>query len=308
MNLVENFLEMLAAERAASLNTLAAYKLDLEKFEEFINPMALTAVKLENLRSYVQYLTKQSYNAKSVNRKISSMRQFYQFLASEEIIIDNPAIDMDLQKQAQTLPKMLQAEEIDKLFSYLDNTDTSPEMIRLNCMLAIAYSAGLRVSELVSLKLNNFEIRNKTINPIFTVIGKGNKERLAILNERAQNKLLKYLEIRDFFIPKKQTKNCLWLFPSNGNQGYLTRHRFGQLLKELAYNVGINPENISPHVLRHSFASHLLSNGADLRAIQELLGHSSINTTQIYTHLANEKLQQIVGDYHPLGKNNTKPQ
>ena len=250
MNLVENFLEMLAAERAASLNTLAAYKLDLEKFEEFTLPKTLTSVALIDLRKFVQYLQKQSYSAKSINRKISSIRQFYQFLTSENIIKDNPTIEMDLQKHSLSLPKMLQKNEIEQLFKFLDEGD-SPEIIRLNCMLSITYSAGLRVSELVSLKLNNFEIHNKSIYQIFKVIGKGNKERIAILNDQALTKLIKYLSVREYFIPRKQSKSCQWLFPSSGEQGYITRHRFAQLLKELAHNTRIDPANISPHVLRH---------------------------------------------------------
>jgi integrase/recombinase XerD len=299
MNLIDNFLEMLSAERAASFNTLSAYKLDLESLEEFLK-VDIDSAKLDDLRSYIQYLKKQDYSARSINRKISSMKQFYQFLTSEEVIKDNPTIEIDLHKQPKNLPKMLQIEEIDKLFDSLTKED-SPENIRLTCMLAILYSAGLRVSELVSLKISNFEFDMKQINPMFHVTGKGNKERLAILNELAQDKLLKYLAIREFFIPKL-AKNCIWLFPSSSAQGYITRHRFAQLLKELACKAGLNPEDISPHVLRHSFASHLLANGADLRVIQELLGHSSINTTQIYTHLSGSKLQQVVNKFHPLGE------
>ena len=300
MNLIENFLEMLAAERAASLNTISAYRLDLEALAEFIGD-DLLSVKLIDIRNYLQYLQKQSYSARSINRKISSMKQFYQFLASEELITDNPTIEIDLQKQPQNLPKMLQVEEVDQLFAYLAN-DESPEITRLACMLAILYSAGLRVSELVSLKLSSFEFEYSKIKPIFSVIGKGNKERLSVLNEQAQQLMLKYLSIRDFFIPKAQIKHCSWLFPSSSAQGYITRNRFAQLLKELALKAGLDPQAISPHVLRHSFASHLLANGADLRSIQELLGHSSINTTQIYTHLANNKLKQVIDDCHPLAK------
>ncbi len=305
MNLIENFLEMLAAERASALNTLSAYKLDLDSLSEFLSPDSLESASLNDLRSYIQYLNKQGYSTRSINRKISSTKQFYQFLASESLIIDNPSIELDLQKQSKSLPKMLQVSEVDLLFAHLIN-DQSPETTRLTCMLAIMYSSGLRVSELVSLKLSNFEIATNQIKPIFNVIGKGNKERLAILNEQAQEALLKYLPIREFFIPKSQSKHCPWLFPSDGEQGYITRQRFGQLLKELALNAGLDPHSISPHVLRHSFASHLLSNGADLRSIQELLGHSSINTTQIYTHLANGRLQQVIDECHPLAKKNMK--
>ena len=148
----------------------------------------------------------------------------------------------------------------------------------------------------------NFEIINNVVQPIFRLVGKGNKERIAILNDRARILILKYLKIREFFIPKNHLKHCSWLFPSKGEQGFITRHRFAQILKEIALKAGIDPAIISPHVIRHSFATHLLANGADLRSIQELLGHSSINTTQIYTHLANNKLKQVIEQYHPLSK------
>lgn len=301
MTIIDNFLEMLASERASALNTLSAYKLDLESLEEFIAPDSLKSATLTDLRNYVQYLKKQQYSTKSINRKISSIKQFYQFLYSEELISDNPSLELDLQKQSKSLPKMLQIDELDSLFAYLSENGNI-ENIRLACMFAIMYSSGLRVSELVSLKLSNFEFSKQNINPIFTVIGKGNKERLAILNNQAQNVLLKYLPIRSHFIPKAQEKHCSWLFPSDGAQGYITRQRFGQLLKKLALETGLNPNSISPHVLRHSFASHLLANGADLRSIQELLGHSSISTTQIYTHLTNDRLKEVIDSYHPLAK------
>ena len=300
-NLIENFLEMLGSERAASINTIQAYRLDLEALKEFVIPKDITEIMLADCRSYIKYLQQQGYSSKSVNRKISSMKQFYQFLLSEEIIKENPTIELDLYKQSKNLPKMLEIGEIDKLFAYLEKEDTA-ESIRLACMLSILYSAGLRVSELVSLKLPNFEINKSGIAPIFTVIGKGNKERVCILNEKAQYLMQRYLSIREFFLPKINNKYCVWLFPSSSSQGFMTRNRFGQLLKELALKAGIDPDSISPHVLRHSFASHLLSNGADLRSIQELLGHSSIATTQIYTHLENGKLRQVIDTYHPLSR------
>ncbi len=296
MSSINNFLEALASERGASYNTISAYKLDLESFEEFLKEINICNAKLENIREFISHLKTQEYSAKSINRKISSLRQFYQFLASEEVIEENPTIELELQKQAKKLPKMLAIQEIEQLFKFLSND--KPEMIRLACMLAIIYSAGLRVSELVSLKLSNFDMKHNKVAPIFYVKGKGEKERICILNEEAQQYLLQYLAIRDFFIPKKQSSQCLWLFPSNNN--HITRNRFGQMLKELALNAGIDPGKISPHVLRHSFASHLLENGADLRSIQELLGHSSISTTQIYTHVANKKLKQVIQQYHPL--------
>ena len=300
MNLIENFLETMAAERAASFNTIEAYRRDLEGLKEFIAEKELIELKLVDLRGYIQHLQKQGYSSRSINRKISSVRQFYQFLTSEEIINDNPAIELDLQKQAKNLPKMLQIEEIDQLFNFLNQSTQEPEIIRLSAMIAIIYSAGLRVSELVSLKLNNFEFSHGDLKPVFKVIGKGNKERIAILNNQAQEKLKQYLVLRNEFIHKSQKKDCQWLFPSSSVQGHITRQRFAQLLKEFSVRAGFDPEIISPHVLRHSFASHLLANGADLRSIQELLGHSSINTTQIYTHVTGDKLKEVINKYHPL--------
>lgn len=300
MSFIENFLEMLAAERGSALNTISAYQRDLFSLKEFLSQSDIENASTDDLRDFIKYLKKQGYNSRSINRKISAMKQFYQFLASENYISNNPCIEIDLTKQARSLPKFLSIAEIENLFTHL-NIENSPEKIRLRCMLAILYSAGLRVSELVTLKLNNFQFsqRERTIDPIFTVIGKGNKERIAILNEDAKLCLISYLEVRKHFIAKKNI-NSFWLFPSTAKEGFITRQRFAQLLKELAINSGLDPSRISPHVLRHSFASHLLDNGANLRSIQELLGHSSINTTQIYTHLNQDKLSQVLKSFHPL--------
>lgn len=302
MKSIENFLEMLASERGSAKNTLESYRLDLECLLEFSGNKSIEELMLNDLRDFIVYLRKQEYSPRSINRKISALKQFFQFLVSENLIKDSPAIELELLKQPKNLPKMLEEKEIDQLFDYLSVQNT-PEGIRLNAMIAILYSAGLRVSELVSLKLNNFEYERGKINSIFKVTGKGNKERISILNQRALNALANYLEIRDFFISIKSREKCLWLFPSASKEGYLTRNRFGQLLKEAALNAGIDPQAVSPHVLRHSFATHLLSNGADLRSIQELLGHSSIATTQIYTHISNKQLKNIIEKYHPLSKN-----
>lgn len=301
MKSIENFLEMLASERGSAKNTLDSYRLDLESLLEFSGKKPIEELMLNDLRDFIIYLRKQEYSPRSINRKISALKQFFQFLVSENLIKDSPAIELELLKQQKKIPKMLEEKEIDQLFDYL-SVQTTPEGIRLNAMIAILYSAGLRVSELVSLKLNNFEYERGKINSIFKVTGKGNKERISILNQRALNALANYLEIRDFFISIKSREKCLWLFPSASKEGYLTRNRFGQLLKEASLNVGIDPQAVSPHVLRHSFATHLLANGADLRSIQELLGHSSIATTQIYTHISNKQLKNIIEKHHPLSK------
>lgn len=304
MRFIENFLEMLTSERGSANNTIEAYRLDLECLVEFIASKSIEELNLDDLRDFIIYLKKQGYSPRSINRKISAIKQFYQFLVSENLIEASPAIELELLKQPRNLPKMLQENEMDQLLDYL-SCKTSPEDLRLNAMIVILYSSGLRVTELVTLKLNNFEYENGKISPIFKVIGKGNKERIAILNQQAINALSNYLEIRELFVPLKKIENYLWLFPSNSKEGHLTRNRFGQLLKEAALNAGINPEAVSPHVLRHSFATHLLTNGADLRSIQELLGHSSIATTQIYTHISNKQLKNIIEKFHPLGKINT---
>ncbi len=301
MRSIENFLEMLASERGSAKNTLDAYRLDLGCLVEFVTSKSIEELNLDDLRGFIIYLKKQEYSPRSINRKISALKQFYQFLVSENLIEASPAIELELLKQHRSLPKMLEEKEIDQLFDYL-SCHTSPEDLRLNAMIAILYSSGLRVTELVTLKLNNFEYEKGKIIPIFKVIGKGNKERISILNQRAITALSNYLEIRELFVPLKKIENYLWLFPSNSKEGHLTRNRFGQLLKEAALNAGINPEAVSPHVLRHSFATHLLTNGADLRSIQELLGHSSIATTQIYTHVSNKQLKNIIDKFHPLSK------
>ena len=297
-NYIEQFLEMLLAERGLSKNSTIAYKRDLEDFVLFIKNADLRLVTVENIREFVHSLSKDSISSRSVARKLSAIRGFYNFLVNESIIDENPAQLIDLPKYSAPLPSMLSIDEIKAIISSCD--EHNPENIRLKCMLHILYATGLRVSELVSLKITNLSLNQSTgeLKNYITVIGKGSKERVVMMNEMAVQSIKDYLPYREFFVPLGKTS--MFLFPSAAKQGYMTRQNFAILLKNVAMTAGIDPEKVSPHVLRHSFASHLLAGGADLRVIQELLGHADISTTQIYTHVQVDKLKDVMRKCHPL--------
>jgi len=276
---LESFLEMMSVERGSSLNTLQSYRRDLEAFMESVKNSVETCTR-DELVKYTQSLGKKGFSPKSRARKLSSLNQFFKYLYLEKIRPDNPCSNIDAPKMEKSLPKFLSEREVDKL---LTATDKDP---RLKAMLEVLYATGLRVSELVSLKKSS--IRKEGSDHYLIVKGKGSKERMVPLGKLAMKALENYK-------PDSQ-----WLFPSG--KSHITRQRFGQLLKELAVTAGIDPKKLSPHVLRHSFASHLLSNGADLRLVQELLGHTQIATTQIYTHIQSTKLHKLVEEHHPLAK------
>ena len=301
-NYIEQFLEMLLAERGLSKNSAIAYKKDLEDFTIYLNDYKITdpiLVTVEHIREYVHNLSKKNISSRSIARKLSAIRGFYNFLVTESILDANPAQLIELPKYAAPLPMMLSVEEIKSIIDSC--SENTPEHIRLKCMIHLLYATGLRVSELVSLKITNLSLNQSTgeLKNYITVIGKGNKERIVIMNDMALNSVQHYLPYREFFIPIG--KNSLYLFPSSAKQGYMTRQNFAILLKNAAVNSGIDQERISPHILRHSFASHLLAGGADLRVIQELLGHADISTTQIYTHVQVDKLKDVMQTCHPLG-------
>ncbi|MFN7038774.1 MAG: site-specific tyrosine recombinase XerD [Alphaproteobacteria bacterium] len=302
MSLIETFLEMMSAERAASKNTLEAYAHDLKELNNFLGEETqLEDVSLNNLKSYLSSLSKKHFSSKTIARRISSIKQFYQFLYLEKIINDDPANLLELPKKTLTLPKMLEHNEISILME-IAKQDISIEGLRALTMLELLYASGMRISELVTLKYSNLQFdRSKKLElkPFLLIKGKGNKERIVIINEQAIEALVNYLKVRESFL--KGNKD-LYLFPSNSKEGHITRQRFGQILKELALKGNIDPGKVSPHILRHSFASHLLERGADLRVIQELLGHSDISTTQIYTHLQHGKLKSVIDTHHPLSK------
>jgi len=288
---IEQFLEMLISDRDASPNTVAAYKTDLLGLANLSNKN-INIITKQDLTKYIEHLSKQGITSKTIARKISAIKQFFEFLYIAGYIKHNPAIDIKTPKPAKPLPKYLSNNEISKLFKYLTKQKDT-ENLRLLAMLEILYASGLRVTELVSLKKNN--LRQEGNMQYLLVKGKGSKERIVPLNKAAVNALNNYLATRN--------TDSDYLFASPKIKGtHITRQRFGQLLKELATNCNIDPDKISPHVIRHSFATHLLNNGADLRLVQELLGHKQIATTQIYTHVQDKKLHELVNKYHPLAQ------
>ena len=299
---VEQFLEMMLAERGASANTIAAYRRDLEDFVTRSTKPGVLRVSRKAIEEYLASLGEAGMNAKSVARKLSAIRQFFAFLYQEKFRADNPAATLDTPKLGKRLPEILTMADIDVLLATA-KADSTPKGLRLQAMLELMYGAGLRVSELVSLKLSDVQLRPGGVKmdaEFIMVRGKGGKERLVPVHDKARAALSAYAEIRYVFMDGGKTSP--WLFPYSRADGYITRQQFGVMLKELAVKAGINPEKISPHMLRHSFATHLLEGGADLRVIQELLGHSDISTTQVYTHVAGERLKKLVNEHHPLGK------
>ena len=300
--LIELFLDMLAAERGASTNTLAAYRRDLADFLAAILAKrgSIASAATEDLRGYLRQLSERGFAAASVARRISAIRQLYRFLYAEGLRSDDPAAILEGPKRGRPLPKVLSVEEVDRLFaatrpmSLAEPPQTRLRGLRLACLLETLYATGLRVSELVSLPASAARGNTRMI----AVRGKGDKERLVPLNESAKRAIAEYRSLLAQLYPNLAGK---WLFPSFGESGHLTRQHFARELKELAATAGLEPGRVSPHVLRHAFASHLLHNGADLRIVQTLLGHADISTTQIYTHVLDERLKSLVRDLHPLG-------
>ena len=303
--LIELFLDMIAAERGGAKNTLAAYARDLADFSAELGKAgrSIARASTEDLRGYLGSLDKRRFAASSVARRLSAIRQFYRFLYAEGRRTDDPAAVIEGPKRGRALPKMLTIAEIDRLLAQartdMDKADqpalTRLRAARLACLIELLYATGLRVSELVALPISAAE-RNAHM---LTVRGKGNKERLVPLNGAAKKAMGEYLALLSATRPERKAK---WLFPSFGEAGHLTRQHFARELKTLAATAGLRSAQVSPHVLRHAFASHLLHNGADLRVVQTLLGHADISTTQIYTHVLEERLKSLVRDLHPLGE------
>jgi integrase/recombinase XerD len=291
---VEAFLEMLAAERGAARLTLAAYRHDLAVVAEFLGG-ALDSASTEDLRNYLGALARDGLSARTAARRLSALRQFYRFLLLDGRRQDDPTAALDAPRLGRPLPKLVSEDEATKLLDAAA-AQGGAEGARLICLVELLYGAGLRVSELVSLPLAAARGEKRFL----VVRGKGDKERLVPLGEPARAALAAYLARRDGFVAGKKSER--FLFPSRSAAGHLTRRRCGQMMKELALAAGIDPARLSPHVLRHAFATHLLDRGADLRSVQEMLGHADIATTQIYTHVAGERLQRLVRQHHPLAK------
>ncbi len=309
---LESFLEMMSAERGAAANTLASYERDLTDLREFLGSRAqsLTEAATSDLSAYLTHLSAQGFAATSQARRLSSMRQFYRFLYSEGLRSDDPTGIIDAPKKGVALPKTMSVADVNRLLG-LAAQEAATEgpgqlaRIRMHLLLELLYATGMRVSELVSLPVKVLRQEGRFL----MIRGKGNKDRMVLLSRTAIEAMEKYeaalkaLASENGKATKKaEATDSPWLFPSNSKEGYLPRQVFARDLKDIAIRAGLHPSAVSPHVLRHAFASHLLQNGADLRAVQELLGHSDISTTQIYTHVLEERLQELVQTHHPLAK------
>lgn len=297
------FLDMLAAERGAQKNTLTSYGRDLADFTAHLTKAGRTvgAASTQDLRAYLAALSRRGLGAATVARRLSAIRQLYRFLYGEGLRKDDPAAVLEGPKRSRPLPKTLTLAEVDRLLAAAAASDPAVparERIRgarLTCLLETLYATGLRVSELVALPISAARRDARVI----VVRGKGNKERMVPLNNAAKDAMANYLALLE---QSGQYAASKWLFPSFGESGHLTRQHFARDLKSLAIAAGLRAEQVSPHVLRHAFASHLLHNGADLRVVQTLLGHADISTTQIYTHVLEERLKSLVRDLHPLAE------
>jgi integrase/recombinase XerD len=302
--LIELYLDMLAAERGAAQNTLAAYRRDLDDFAADLAVAGVRLVKVDtdDLRAHLARLGQRGLAAASVARRLSAIRQFYRFLYGEGHRSDDPAAALEGPRRGRALPKMLAVKQVDDLLAQARNAltaDAPAERLRaarLVCLLEVLYATGLRVSELVALPRTAARPEQRML----LIRGKGGRERMVPLNDSAKRAMADYLKLREAAAKRGSQSDTKWLFPSFGESGHISRQHFARELKSLAAAAGLKPAQVSPHVLRHAFASHLLHNGADLRVVQTLLGHSDISTTQIYTHVLEERLKSLVRDLHPL--------
>lgn len=293
---IDSYLEMLISERGVTKNTVEAYSRDLSKFLAYLQDKNVPeiAVNSENIRAYLAKLARRGLTASTQARHLSTLRQFYRFLQSDDRRPDNPCANIDSPKVLRPLPKILSEDEVTRLI-VTARSSTDLKGVRTLCIVELLYSTGLRISELASLQRSALVHGGKVLR----ILGKGGKERMLPIGEPAAIALEDYLRVRSSFLNKSVEKN--WLFPSYSNDGHLTRRRINQILKTLSVAANIDPHKVSPHVLRHAFASHLLTNGADLRSVQVMLGHSDISTTQIYTHVLQSRLNSFVLQKHPLG-------
>jgi integrase/recombinase XerD len=311
---VDAFLNMLQTERGAALNTRQAYWRDLADVSLFLKNQMNSDIDKANtdeIKAYLKDLASKA-NAKgkgtgkiserTIARRLSAMRQYYRFVISEKIRKDDPTSTIESPKQGRTLPKTLSEDEVSTLIRVAGEAGTA-ESVRLVCLLEMLYATGLRVSELVGLSM----VAVGEDMQFLLVEGKGGRERMVPLSDPAQKAINNYMDVRKSFIsPEDEGTQAQWLFPSKTSvKGHLTRQRFAQLLKDLARAAKVDEDRVSPHVLRHAFATHLLSRGADLRSVQKMLGHADIATTQIYTHIIGKDLKDTVDEKHPMSKTGT---
>ena len=300
---VPAFLEMMSAERGASANTLAAYRRDLRDWQAALAPRTLLDCSTGHLEGVLAGWA-DGLGASTVARKLSAMKQYCLFAQTEELRRDNPAHRLRAPKAPKPLPKTMSHDEVERLLDRA-SSDPSPKGVRLHALLEILYAGGLRVSELVSLRTAQARRRDGCL----LIRGKGGRERLVPLTGKAVAAIAAWSEVRDATLPKAPEAAARakpFLFPSGGKAGHLTREAFALQLKDLARDAGLTPSQVSPHVLRHAFATHLLEGGADLRAVQTLLGHADISTTQIYTHVLDARLKALVERHHPLSRQNAQ--
>ncbi|WP_029062593.1 site-specific tyrosine recombinase XerD [Labrenzia sp. DG1229] len=300
---LENFLEMLAAERGAADNTLDGYRRDLEDFSGFLGGKKIANAQSSDVSAYLSDLTRRGFAATSQARRLSALKQFFKFLYSEGTRQDDPTRTLSAPKKRGSLPKVMSMDEVDRLIECARAETETPRrsaaarlrVQRMYTLIEVLYATGLRVSELVALPVRAAMRDTRLIE----IKGKGGKERLVPLSRAAQAAMKDYVGLRS---AEGAYEKSPWLFPSHGNSGHLTRQHFARDLKDLANKAGLDATKVSPHVLRHAFASHLLQNGADLRVVQQLLGHADISTTQIYTHVLDERLRELVESAHPLAQ------
>lgn len=295
-HLIASFLEMMSAERGAAANTIEAYRRDLTHYAGFVSArgQTLQTSTRDTVTAWLDDLRNEGLSASSSARRLSAIRQFHQFLCADGLRPDDPTRIVASPRAPRALPKVLSVSEVDRLLSLAEAEAGEPASaprqmtaLRLYVLLELLYATGLRVSELVSLK-RSAVMRD---GAFLTVVGKGRKERIVPMNDRARDAVRHWLTV---------VEPGLYLFPARGEEGYLSRQVFARDLKALAARAGISTARVAPHVLRHAFASHLLAGGADLRVVQMLLGHADISTTQIYTHVLDEKLRSLVQTHHPL--------
>lgn len=298
------FLDMLSSERGASPNTLAAYRHDLEDADHRLKQAraSLETADTSALEALMRSLAKDGLSPATAARRLSALKRYYRFLLKEGVRGDDPTAGMKGPKRARALPKVLSEDEVSRLFDAAEGIE-GPAGLRLVALLELLYSGGLRVSELVTLPLAAFSRAERYL----VVTGKGSKDRIVPLTPSALDAVAAWKQVREDFLPSKasplRSRAERHLFPSSSaKDGHLTRERFAQMLQDLAVKAGIDPSRVSPHVLRHAFATHLLANGADLRSLQTLLGHADVSTTEIYTHVLEARLKALMEDAHPLNR------
>ena len=302
--LIEDFLDAMASERNAARNTIESYRRDLEAYQEFLAGLGVapTAASDEHIRAFQADGAAAGLANATLARRLSSVRQFHKFLYLEGRRGDDPSLSLEGPRRARPLPKTLTEAEVARLIETAREGHDAKDLkaaerlaiVRMGCLIELLYATGLRVSELIALPRS----AARTREPLITVVGKGAKERLVPISEPARSAMLRYRQLLEDLTPAQAQGP--WLFPADGESGHLSRQVFARDLKRVASAAGLSASRVSPHVLRHAFASHLLQNGADLRVVQDLLGHADISTTQIYTHVLDERAKAMVRDLHPL--------